>query len=180
MSRHTVTHACGHTQDHQLYGPYKDRDRQAARLADTACTECWRADQDRQHREANAAAAIDNAAAGLVALTGSEKQVAWAESIRKPILAALDALPADLKHPSLSPDAQAELSDAVALVICEVRDQSSARWWIDNRHELAGGDPRRLALRHVSGRLMPRLATLAPTAHAEVEAARAAKAVANG
>lgn len=52
------------------------------------CAAC----ESEQHAIQNAAAGDANAAAGLPALTGSEKQVAWAETIRRQMLADFDML----------------------------------------------------------------------------------------
>lgn len=45
MAKYTVTHSCGHDQDHQLFGPTKDRESRAAWLQGKVCTECWRESQ---------------------------------------------------------------------------------------------------------------------------------------
>lgn len=76
----------------------------------------------------------------LVALTGSEKQVAWAEEIRREKLAALGAL----KERAIAEFIRNMAGDATAEDIADVAadyDQSAARlaaqavaaWWIDRR-----------------------------------------------
>ena len=40
--KHEVTHSCGHTQTHALYGPIKDREDKVRWLAAKECAECWR------------------------------------------------------------------------------------------------------------------------------------------
>ena len=68
--------------------------------------------QDKHRAADNAASAAANEAAGLPALSGSDKQVAWAETIRKATLERLDALqsiiaacgPADRAAHATSPE----------------------------------------------------------------------------
>jgi len=114
----------------------------------------------KRQREAEAAKAAEaNAEAGLPALQGTEKQIAWAERIRAEILGIVESLakatamlregdvdaaraayrqvPA-LWHPqhldfsdfNVDKDGQAEIVLALAKLIRQVRD---AGWWIDNR-----------------------------------------------
>lgn len=75
-----------------------------------------------------------NAASSMPALIGSKKQVACAESIRRPVCEALAAVKADLVlDPGLSAKAERELRDGILLVVDEVCQQTEAQWWIDHR-----------------------------------------------
>ena len=140
MAQHTIDHTCGHSQTHNLYGPHVDRDRKEAWLQNTVCSDCYREAQDSARSAENASAAEANQAAGLPALVGSEKQIAWAESIRKPICEALSKFEADFKpHPDLSESAAEELGDAVALLVDEIRLKTECRWWIDVAGEAGTG-----------------------------------------
>jgi hypothetical protein len=137
VAKHTVDHTCGHSQTHQLYGPHKERERKLAWLEGTPCSECYRARKDTERASANAAAAEQNQLAALPALTGSERQIAWAESIRKPICAALSEVESSIEVPEwLSPEAKEEFGDALVLLVDEVRSRSSAKWWIEDGQQL--------------------------------------------
>ena len=46
--KYDVTHSCGHTQTHALYGPVKAREDRLRWLATTECTACW---MERQRKE---------------------------------------------------------------------------------------------------------------------------------
>jgi hypothetical protein len=142
MTKYAIHHSCGHTVEHQLYGPGKDRDRKEQRLAKQPCESC-----DRERRAE--AACIANA--GLPALLGSAKQIAWAEEIRANLLAQIDAqvaaqcqcwlaMPESEAVRALSEDkrgqAMALLADLRAKTLArvqQVRAEASCRWWIDNR-----------------------------------------------
>ncbi len=130
----TIAHTCGHTQSHQLYGPGKDRGHKATWLATTLCSDCYRAEQQASREAANTAAAEANTEAGLPALQGSEKQVAWAESIRaKAIQQIEEVLAAIESHRSeISADQATEL-DRLQSDFRAIRQNACAAWWIDRR-----------------------------------------------
>lgn len=77
--KHTITHACGHTITHDIFGRVRDRDGKERWLAERPCLSCCREGE-------NAANAQAAAKAGLPALTGSEKQVAWATTVRQKLI----------------------------------------------------------------------------------------------
>ena len=142
MAKTTFTHTCGH--EDSTYGHNRDdADEKAERLAQSLCWECRRA------AEAEAAAA-KSAELALPTLIGSEKQIAWAETIRvrafERFPEALDemfvrlwsadrALQMKAKY-NLDIDLIAialEVADLRALIETEYRAETSARWWIDSR-----------------------------------------------
>ncbi|MBE7186450.1 MAG: hypothetical protein INR68_18820 [Methylobacterium mesophilicum] len=105
-----ITHSCGHDQSHDINGHFAaDSDRQASRLSRQKCRSCYDA--------VNAVRAAENSAAiadlALVPLTGSEKQVAWAETLRTKRIAAVR------KRSPKTVECLASIADA--------------KWWIDNR-----------------------------------------------
>lgn len=170
MAKYGVTHSCGHEVVHQIYGPHKGRDSKVEWLSSRPCTDCWRKEQDEQRAAASAKAAEANQAKGLPALTGSAKQIAWAESIRASAIAKLGDLPA-LALDRLSEQAAGELRDALILLQSEITDQAEAKWWIDNRDETVVREPAYWVRRQ----LKDRLDVLAPTAKAEMAAHEASR-----
>lgn len=135
MAKYDVRHSCGHTQTHQLYGPGRDRESKINWLETTLCSDCWRAEQEKQRTAENAAAKDANTAAGSVPLIGSEKQIAWAETIRRPVCAALRTVEKRPIEPELSHAAAQELRDAIILVIDEVLGETQAHNWIELRDD---------------------------------------------
>ena len=124
-----ITHACGHEQAHYLTGFASQQERKARWLQTTKCRTCFVA--DKRSEQAGAAARSDAAIAHLALpqLAGSERQVAWATTIRAGRLAALIAAPATN-------------GDDQALVAV-----TDAKWWIDNR-DLTDTDLLAKARRH--------------------------------
>ena len=71
MAKYTIQHRCGHEEEVKLFGKEKERQWKIGKMEEEDCLEC----QNKQ-------AAEENAEEGLPALEGSDKQVAWAETIR--------------------------------------------------------------------------------------------------
>lgn len=94
-------HVCGHAGErYQAYGKLDERERRLAAIESRPCPECRKAAADKAAAEA-----------GLPALQGSAKQVAWASEIRE---RALRLLPPER--------------------MAAARPETSARWWIDHRN----------------------------------------------
>ncbi len=157
MAKYQITHACGHTETVALFGKQKDRDWQIKKMESEICQECWH----NQQIEADKKAAEQNAALGLPELTGSEKQILWAEKIRADKLALLESLPTmpiyemdawwswhhlrDFINKDQEKEISAQCNDkgdlfkvAIQLPILQkglatLKAQTKASWWIDNR-----------------------------------------------
>lgn len=122
----TITYTCGHSEQVTLRGANREmRASHEAYLLRQAkhavCGACARAKQA-------AEAAAGNAKLGLPALEGSDKQIAWAESLRAPIceaiIARMDRLAATCKSKTIV----AMVAEAVKTQILQ---QTRAGWWID-------------------------------------------------
>jgi len=170
MGKYNVTHTCGHEQTHQLVGKIADRDRKIAWLETTTCGECHKTQQTRLHAAASAEAAEANATAGLAALTGSDKQIAWAETLRQPVIANLKEAANKLvaatdPHGKFSAAARQEITDAIDLVVNEIANQTASQYWIDHRSSLPATPAQ--ATQHIWTQITKR--NLAPTMFAEVK-----------
>lgn len=116
MAWYGGTYSCGHEGRTQVYGPTKDRQRKADYYFEThLCPECWKKEQERKAQEA-AEIAKD---LGCAELTGSTKQIAWAENIRASMFSIL------VNHP--------EYRDVVEGI---AKTETSAKFYIDNRDAL--------------------------------------------
>lgn len=102
------------------------------------CTECWQKRQAVVHQSD----AERNAAADLPTLTGSQKQVAWAETIRAQQIARITEwagrISADSFEDELSSRIIAVLrrpdgSEKIAAAVDHIKQQERASWWIDYR-----------------------------------------------
>ncbi|WP_305043864.1 hypothetical protein [Geoalkalibacter sp.] len=137
--------ACNATSTVRLYGPSRDRQYKLEKW-DWTCDTC----KERQRQDENTRAASANSEAGLPALTGTEKQIGWAETIRAERIGEIDQAVASYegKLASLN-DERRRRADEVAVedgfasieesLSCVreaaelLRSERSAHWWIDNR-----------------------------------------------
>ena len=109
-----IIHACGHEQGHYLTGYDSQKERKVKWLKTTSCRDCFVA---KNRAEEVAAALLSSAAVSHLALpplTGTDRQVSWASTIRTKRLAALFN----------------SNSDADCNACLRVTD---AKWWIDCR-----------------------------------------------
>lgn len=136
MGTYYGTYSCGHPGEYGVYGPVKDRQRKADWYFENhVCQECL----VKQRAKDAAESAAKSARQGLPALKGSEKQVAWAETIRQAILSAAEAGLADFtaEVEALDPGTTKETQETnIAIARAAIEDakaRAEARWWIDNR-----------------------------------------------
>jgi len=114
----SVKYACGHIGDTQVYGGWKERERYINYLSRQVCPECKR------QKEAEEAKKLE-LEFGLPDLEGgSEKQRAWAVSIRAEWLRRMAA--AAERYEGKADIVRAALVEAAST-------KKSAIWWIDNR-----------------------------------------------
>lgn len=132
MAKYTVTRACGHEETVALFGKVKDREWRIENVeAMKLCYDCYQAEREKE----NAKAAADAVEIGLPELTGSEKQIGWAGTIRLGAVERFDAFLVRLKEDGER--AEQDVSEQVDLAreimehILATRIQAS--WWIDNR-----------------------------------------------
>jgi len=129
MAKYTVTRLCGHEETVALIGKTSQREWRLENVeASKLCSECYQVDIQRRREEANreaAEAARDN---NLPALTGTEKQIPWAETIRQRIMADLDRVIYETRNNK----GRDEL--AIQEAYQAIKSKTTAHWWIDRRY----------------------------------------------
>lgn len=146
MSWTSINRSCGHEEQIQIYGTnaHGERDRTAAYEAERDCTDCYQVRIARERREANALAAEQATAQGLPVLTGSPKQIAWAETLRAQAMDKVAAERDEIRRLTSRAAAGAgptggfyalmrENSAALDHIEAKLREITNSRWWIDNR-----------------------------------------------
>lgn len=124
MAKYDVTRACGHKETIALFGKGKDREWRLENIeASKLCYDCYQAELAKRNHEATEAAKEMN----LPQLTGTEKQIPWAESIRQQLLADLD------KFVYENVKEEHRNDPMVRAAMEHIRNKTEARWWIDNR-----------------------------------------------
>lgn len=139
---------CGAKFEKIMYGNNRHDADSKAEWAAGHFTECQECEEKRvrAEREAeNAAAAIEAQESGLPALTGSEKQAAWATSIRQKIYdtftAALDERERRVAENEAAGKKVSRAKESCRRVRLFLRwlisEHTAAHWWIDNRESLS-------------------------------------------
>lgn len=82
MAWYCGTYSCGHNGRVDVVGPYKDREWKIDRHFEGICPECYEKKRKEDRKRENREAAEKSSEMGLPELLGSEKQVAWANTIR--------------------------------------------------------------------------------------------------
>lgn len=135
MANYRIQHACGHTQDHNLTGTTSKREWMVSRIEMTLCTACYEVEQQRLLAESTAKAATEAKETGLPVLEGSEKQIAWAESLRAKRVKQLVTLREDYADAkarnSDSGDRRAARYEPQIKAIEELLNSNSAKAFID-------------------------------------------------
>ncbi len=128
MAKYTVTRVCGHEETVVLFGKLKNRDWRLENVEpQKLCYECWQKKLEQEREEENQEAAEVAREQGLPQLTGSDKQIAWAETIRQQMLAEIDSF--------IFRDIKAEHRNDPKLfeAVDHIKNTTEAHWWIDNR-----------------------------------------------
>lgn len=118
---------CGKSFERVLFGPGKDREWKLAQTQ--TCPECWEAEQAAARAKANAAAV--EFGKSLPALDGSEKQIAWAEVLRKK---AIERCEEFMKNTPISPDLP-EVGILLPIIFEHFKKIPNAKYWIEKRDE---------------------------------------------
>lgn len=131
MAKYNVKFSCGHTEEIQLFGKGADRQRKITWLEEHGeCSSCYKARLAAAHAAETAAAAAKAEEEKLPELTGSEKQVNWAISIRAKKMADLDKMLTGANDT----DHNRTAIQAAKLVLLR---QTQSKFWIDNRNVAA-------------------------------------------
>ena len=126
MAKYNIKYGCGHEGCLQLIGKNDYREWRILQAECGVCPDCWKAEQQAKRDAEDAAAAAEAKAQELPALSGSEKQIAWAETIRQKFFNAISPL-----AEKVLPDA----IDAWTAAVDSFQRETAARWWIDNREQ---------------------------------------------
>jgi len=123
MAKYTITFNCGHSDVRQIYGPTKRRESLIEWLEGQPCPQCQKEKRNREYAERSLAARMANEKAGYAVLTGSEKQIAWAECIRR------EAISLFSKFIDRVPEDAREMWSKTHNWLGQIE---SSKWWIDS------------------------------------------------
>lgn len=139
MAWHYGTFICGHEGRVNIVGPIKDRERKAERAFVKLCSDCYEKDRAERIEKENSNAAQFAREMNLPELTGTEKQVVWATSLRQNLIDALvdvanklrDEDSREAQHIKRRIDVTADEVEEIHSFIVQQRTQ--AKYYINNR-----------------------------------------------
>jgi hypothetical protein len=129
--KYTITHGCGHKEEHQVFGSSREREQEVKRLSEWPCSQCREESQRRKGQDAMIWAAEN----GLADLVGSEKQVLWASQIRRQRWQEIADMEREF-YAVAEKAAAPEHADYIAKVKAafqSLRKEYHAAWWIEHR-----------------------------------------------
>ena len=122
MANYCIIYKCGHTADKQLFGNIEERMSYIDWCQDNKlCPECeerLRVEKIRKQNDNSAQSAMAN---GYVALQGSPKQVAWANTIREKVLGYIDEFQETLELVITKQNYATETAEKERSVVTEIR-----------------------------------------------------------
>lgn len=146
MAWYYGTYSCGHEGRVNIIGPHKDREWKKERAFSHPCYECRRKEREERIQKENEESAKLSKEYDFPELTGSEKQIAWANTIRINLFKKADELLEELKESKkkeayfrstetgqkifISSD---EMIDMIDVGFFEHVD---AKFWIEHRYNL--------------------------------------------
>lgn len=137
MAQYTITYTCGHSTVEQIYGKTDLRAAEADRRGSRLCRDCYRTQQQ-------AAAEAKAETQQLPALVGSDKQAAWAVTIRARILDEVALWWGEAERQfaahvqargSWPTDAERTQMAEIEAAIERLRGEPRASYWIDHRQD---------------------------------------------
>lgn len=145
MAKYSVTYACGHEGTIQLFGSMDKREKQLEIAAAKLCPECYRKKKETERAEINKEAERKSDAEGLPKLTGSEKQIAWANTLRLKELKSIDEWIEEIRIEGRaggivrSSDGGKYISPAAEMTEGKkflMQNMQEAKFWIDSRFSM--------------------------------------------
>ncbi|MGB3988439.1 MAG: hypothetical protein WBK67_01970 [Minisyncoccales bacterium] len=126
MPKYTLTFICGHEGTINLTGPRRTREWTVKNREARVCPDCYRKQIEEGREAARAAALAEAEEQELPTLVGTEKQVAWAITIRQQYL---EVLAEGLQQNPVRQEIDPALVQAA---IESIQQETSAAWWIEN------------------------------------------------
>ena len=117
-----VTYHCGHSETRSFSGSHSARDAYIEKLSREDCPACR-----------SAQAATRSADAGLPALTGSDKQIAWAEQIRQQAVTAFAEAQDVIEAAAPDEASKQRALDTLAMIRTRTMGTTDSHIWIEIR-----------------------------------------------
>jgi len=145
MAWYDGTYSCGHEGCVNIIGPTKNREWIRERKFSELCPECCKKERAAEIERVNSAAKESSFEMELPELSGSEKQVNWANTIRLTFIEKIQSVITRLEESEAARERYARsferrfgikedsLSAYYGIMNYSIAQKTSARYWIDNR-----------------------------------------------
>lgn len=139
MAWYYGTYSCGHEGRVNIIGPTKDRQRKSDWHFSGLCPECYKKQLEEERAAANKEAAEKSAEMELPTLTGTEKQIAWANTLRIRFVEEFNETFFGRKRNKVTlwdeggNPVMEEVSTIYASFDWGIKSKVEARFWIDQR-----------------------------------------------
>lgn len=138
MAKYDGVYSCGHEGTVNIIGPMKDREWKIERRFSGLCPECYKKKMEEERKKENEKALKLSKEMEFPDLTGTPKQVAWANTLRMKILSRFYEYVEDVKKEERYFEIDGEHVKAQK-IIEDIEDvlvsKTEAKFWIDNRME---------------------------------------------
>lgn len=133
MAWYYGTYSCEHEGRVNVIGPHKDRQWKIDREFEKMCPECWEKYLEEERQKANEKATKLAQEMELPELTGSHKQIAWANTIRQELIEKFDKKEVtselDISGINITKEEVLQVRDYI------LESKTDARYYIDNRNK---------------------------------------------
>lgn len=133
MAWYYGSYSCGHEGRTNVIGPVKDRQWKVDQEFEKLCPECWEKHLEEERERMKREAAVKAVEMELPELTGTEKQVDWAMTIRQQFIDATSSM-IDIGRYGVLSITTEEVAKAMDHILTT---KTQARWFIDKRHDIA-------------------------------------------
>jgi len=131
MAKYNGTFSCGHEGRVDIIGPSKDRDWKIERAFDKRCPDCYSKWLEEEQIRKNNEAIEKAKEMELPELIGSEKQVAWANTLRQQLIENIQNKMVKIEERK----GNKELANTIFDFILTTK--TAAKWFIDNRFDFS-------------------------------------------
>lgn len=136
MAWYYGTYRCGHEGRVNVIGPGKNRQWKIDRHFENLCPECWETRQAEKRAKASAEAAEKAKEMELPELSGTEKQVVWATTLRQSLIDRVEKNIENVQNKFADdPRLDEVVGKANNLLQYIITNKTAARWYIDGRDD---------------------------------------------
>lgn len=134
MAKYIGVYSCGHEGVVNIIGPHKDREWKRERIFSNMCPECYKEYIQKQREEVNKKASEQSEEMELPKLQGTEKQIAWANTLRIDFINKVSKYADEIDIRRNGKSKKATRYRITLDYILNLEEAKKASYWIDLRY----------------------------------------------